>query len=263
MAEARGGHLFKRVTSGDRLSIRAGTWNAILASAEAHQFGGRASFGAGALGDRKYGSVRVKVLNETGQDLDRFSVVHLGKPIGGGLPVVTPNDNLDEFQNNPVLKVGLPNVQSPGHLGILQEAIPAGRFGYCTVRGLSVARIKGPFALRADVAVDSSPEYLESYRNGCIEVIYQQGSSGVSWALVLIGSRPPDDSLSGLQKSPTGANRMATIEIDRTNPETGVVNLRVPAEVSAFDRYNSGTVGADCQVWWDAGKQCYAFAAGC
>ncbi|MEI8258785.1 MAG: hypothetical protein WCJ30_24205, partial [Deltaproteobacteria bacterium] len=92
-----GGDPFKKATPGRKLRIPAAAYNAFIDSALDFQRRQRDQRGhsRGRLGDE---SGLVLVYNDSGADLDRFSVATVS-----GI-AISPADNLSEFQNGPILK---------------------------------------------------------------------------------------------------------------------------------------------------------------
>ena len=90
------GDQFRKVLPGDPLKIPAEAWNALvdLSQDQKNQRHDQLSQTEGTSRQ----TTLAKVRNQTGADLDRFSIVALGAPI------ITPAANLTEFKRNSVSK---------------------------------------------------------------------------------------------------------------------------------------------------------------
>ncbi len=121
---------FRKVKTGDPLSIPATTYNAMLDAAIANmRMQNRPSAIRGDHG------VHVMVRNETGYDLEQFEV------LGIDGPVFHPREQPDAFQQTPVLRGVVPEKKHKGKFVVLQEAASMGAVVRACLSGLTVARV--------------------------------------------------------------------------------------------------------------------------
>jgi len=104
---------FKRVQSGQRLSIPASTWNSVMEATDAY-------FRRGREVERqpKSQADTVLIYNGTGEDLPRFAVLAFGSPL------TDPGDDEDAFASRVALYGTKPTALSlSGVLAIIQEPL--------------------------------------------------------------------------------------------------------------------------------------------
>jgi len=202
----------KRVSGGQPLRIRAATWNAVLDAAEDYQrrqlteTGGRSPIARPYLG--------LPVSNDTGLDLDRFSVVGLDGPVFG------PDDNQEEFDNNPVFSGVTP--QEGVHAGlyaILADALRAGDIGDAILVG--VARVAVDVSDEshgwAEIA-DGDCSKLVSASSGSAQILWAEPGTGLKDALVRLGG-PPSAAAAFIQLTGVGENGTSPCELKRVGDE--------------------------------------------
>jgi len=172
---------FKKVRPGDRLEIPARTFNAFIDAARdlqqrRHDRRSRAEPCFPHTGI-------VLVANHSGQDRSRFDVLGLEGPI------VSPEDNLVEFERRPTFRGVRPSTAHRGRFVVLLEPLDAGRIGRAVVAGVSVVR------LRVDDPLDGCCEieprqchHLRSCLDGSAQILWKQHSGGTCWAIVRLGN---------------------------------------------------------------------------
>jgi hypothetical protein len=124
----------------------------------------------------------ISIRNDTGSELPRFSI--LG--ITGFL--ITPDDNLQQFKNRPVLKGDAPAATDLERFVITQEP--------CRADGVCLAMLLGMTAVQIDV-VDETDDYadittgnfqrLQSQPYGSAWIVYKESGTGTKWGLVVHG----------------------------------------------------------------------------
>jgi len=172
---------FQTVQPGQRLQIAAGAWNAMLSAAKAHEqskFDKRSP--AGADGET---AGRVRIKNDSGEDLDRFAVVALTGPL------IAPGDNLTEFQRHIGFVGEIPSDDGGGRFAILAEPIADGRIGRGWASGVCPVQVDVLDASHgyADTEADTH-ENLISAASGAAEILWAESGTGLKWALVRLGA---------------------------------------------------------------------------
>ena len=128
------GDKFKRVNAGDGLQIPAGTWNALLETAEHRERNAfNQSIPRGAVRHIESGLL-VRVKNDSGTDVDQYCPLMLN-----GTSVFSPTGDNQEpysFRKTPIL-IGVEPVDDPEKAFVVtQEPIADGEFGLCKIAGL-------------------------------------------------------------------------------------------------------------------------------
>lgn len=128
-----------------------------------------------------------KVLSEAATNLPRFAVVGIEGPL------ISPTDNLVEFQSRAAFRVVVPTESSWGKFAILTEPIPAGRIGRAWVSGVCPAQV---------FVTDGAHQYCEAAAGattalksdcfGSARILWREAGTGLRWALIRLGNR--DDS---------------------------------------------------------------------
>ena len=190
-----GGDAFRKVIAGSPLQISARAWSVLMEMAQWY-LSARSS-GAG-LGGVNQSAGIVSVRNDTGGDLDRFSVVGVSEPIIGS------TDHLQRFKNRVTL-VGV-TPADPDHLGrfaVLQEPLADGKIGRAVISGVTPVRLNlvdADFHKSADIE-DGETAQLKSAQCGAATILWASGDEGSSsssgssssggeggWAVVRLGN---------------------------------------------------------------------------
>jgi hypothetical protein len=170
------GDAFKKVQTGQRLTIPAEAYNAFIDTALAAR--GRQQFGADASPFFRQSGI-AKVKNLTGAHRERFAIVGLGNPL------ILPSENEEEFKRQ-IAFDGLPPSQS-GRLAILLEPIPAGKIGLAVVAGVVPVRLLVNPAQLYDFAdiMTGNTHALRNVPAGSARVLWVDGSGSTErWAIV-------------------------------------------------------------------------------
>jgi hypothetical protein len=127
---------YRKVHPGEPLSIGASAYNAFVDAAKAIAQG-RMAGGAGDLSDPR-AIVFAKVRNDSGQDVDRFSIMKINSFLIG------PGANQDEFLARPMFGVTVPTspVQDNAHV-ITIEPIKNGEMGTAAIAGAVPVQLIG------------------------------------------------------------------------------------------------------------------------
>jgi streptogramin lyase len=185
------GDSFKRVLTGQRASIAAEVWNYILDAAE-YVRAIKQGVGGQDVSSGVPQATFIKVQNGSGVAQARFAILTLGSPM------VTPEANLEEFQDKPNLVGDVPSLgPTAGNYCILYEPMEAGAIGRGTVSGVSpVLVLVDPSNLYGFAEVTPAQTgWLTNQAEGSARVLWldslDAGSpypANVRWALVLVGA---------------------------------------------------------------------------
>ena len=176
----------RRVEPTDLLRIPAGDWNAAMQQVEAAH-GQRHGTGRQSI-DRDKDGDKCLIRNETGMDLDRFSIVGLGAPI------ILPSANLQEFKRQVTFRGVVPTESHFGRFAILLSPCAAGAISEAAVAGVTWAwlQIDDPLDWCADV-LPSSTDYLVTSPTGSAQVLWRESDAGVCWAAIRFGTICSED----------------------------------------------------------------------
>ncbi|MBI1389923.1 MAG: hypothetical protein GC154_15895 [bacterium] len=174
---------FRRVHTGERLKIPARTFNAFIDAAEAHQ-----RHGVGDVRQRNVSNTNdyVLVKNNSGGDLDRFSVVGIDGVI------ISPDDNLDQFKSRIALTGVTPTADHTGKFAVLLEPAPDGQLVRAAIDGLTVCKVEAsaPGSGSGDRFADieaGTTDHLVAKASGVARIIWRQSGTGATWAVVRLG----------------------------------------------------------------------------
>jgi|GEM_PF-2372798 len=172
---------FRRVEPTDLLRIPAGDWNAAMRQVEAAH-GQRHGTSRQAI-DRDKDGDKCLVRNETGMDLDRFSVVGLSDPI------ILPSANLQEFKRQVTFRGVVPNESHQGRFAVLLAPCAAGAITEAAIAGVTWVwlQVDDPLDGCADV-LPGSTDYLVTSPTGSAQVLWRESDSGVCWAAIRFGT---------------------------------------------------------------------------
>jgi hypothetical protein len=167
------------VQPGERLEIRASTWNAL------RELERRQSLGEDAAPPRPVrGQLDALVhVKNTGADLARYGIVGLGAP------VFSPSDNLVAFQSpHFALNSEAPTLAHQASFAIAFEPIAAGRIGRCVTNGAGgfiVCKLTVTDANCLWARCTTSTTELETAPYGYARIVYKETGTGAGkWALV-------------------------------------------------------------------------------
>ncbi len=175
---------FKKVKSGDKLRIPAATYNAFIDTALDYQSRQRNISSTPQAVARSSGMILVR--NDTGTDLDRYSVLGIDRPI------IMPGDNLDSFKNKVALIGVIPRTAShQGKYVITWEPLKSSAIGLAYAAGVCPVKVDVSDAATqypcAEI-VDGVTANLEARSSGSATILWREGGTGVQWALVAFGS---------------------------------------------------------------------------
>ncbi|MCL2646106.1 MAG: hypothetical protein FWD61_03760 [Phycisphaerales bacterium] len=178
------GDNLKKVQSGDKLRMPAAAYNAFIDTARDFQARQRGISSTPQAATRSSGIVLVR--NDSSEDLTRYSVLGVDKPIIG------PKDKLDSFKNC-VAVVGVKPTKDD-HVGkfvVLLEPLKRKAIGMAYGAGMCPVKIDVPDEKieypYADIA-DGKTANLKAKHYGAATILWREGGTGVQWALVRLGS---------------------------------------------------------------------------
>jgi len=171
------GDQFRKVQPGDPLKIPAEAWNALvdLSQQQKNQRHDQLSKDEGSLRQTNLAKVR----NQTGGDLDRFSIVALGTPI------ITPAANPSEFKRQISFQGLVPSASTGPRFGVLLEPLKNNLIGTAVVAGCVITRISvGATVYSCAETVTGVNGYLRSVPHGPASVLWIESSGAVRWAVI-------------------------------------------------------------------------------
>lgn len=177
---------FKKVRPNEDVTFSAQVWNAMLDAAKAEErrklnakFAASSAFAQGDI---------IKIKNETGRALKRYSVVALDRPI------FLPIDNEHAFKREVIFRGMIPDSAHLGKFAILIEPADVGKFARGYVDG--VRQVKVDVVEPSQTCCDITPsvtDYLVTMPcGGSAQILWyegqEQGTTGIQWAIVRIGT---------------------------------------------------------------------------
>lgn len=168
--------------SGDPLRIAARDWSDVLDLIDA-----RADVLANPLEHPSRSRDVIRVKNQVGSNLSRWSVVAVGNPV---IAVAT---NLQRFQESLLFDGDSPT--SSGDFAILLQPLPTGEIGHAVVSGIVPVQVD--VSSEADSAgwdrahaAAASTDKLVLDSTGSAKVLYRESGTGTKWAMVRLGNDP-------------------------------------------------------------------------
>jgi hypothetical protein len=206
----------RRQTAGQAFDPSASTWNAFCAATE-EVIASQMDAGSGRNSSRKSSqNTVIWIRNDSGDDLDQFNILGLETPL------VTPDDNLDEFKGHPALSGDTPDKDKHiGKFAILLEPIPAGEFGRACISGLCVVQIEvssnEEWYDYADIKDDEATK-LKGAPHGAAQVLWKETGTGTKWALVRMGTPQGQTCYWGKLDGSLSSGSSATVSIYWKDP---------------------------------------------
>lgn len=174
-----------KVRPGDRLRIRAETFNTLLDVID--QFRARQMTISRRMFREHIGTDYILVRNDTEEDLDRFSVLGIAGPL------ITPTDNLLEFQSRVLMSGVAPAPEHAGRFVVLLEPANAGEIVRARIDGPCpvLLRVSAPGATCAECA-PPAVTHLVSTPSGSARVLWvappENGYPYTGWAVVRLAA---------------------------------------------------------------------------
>ncbi len=173
----------EKVKSGDKVAIKASTWNAFIETADWASQMRRNQSGKGLSSGLGFGIVPVR--NDADTAFGRFSAMVLS-----GI-CVKPGENEDEFVSCPSVFTGAPMTgdREGEPYAILLEPLEPGAIGRAMLLGVTPAEVTILDAEHcyAVPAPDSGSGELESSETGTARILWKAGDYGNQWCLLELG----------------------------------------------------------------------------
>jgi len=175
---------FEKVTPGQPVKFSATQWNAFVDAARLAR-GVRSDIGGGSVEQFRQADI-IKIRNDSGSPLGRFSV------LGIDSPVFSPTGSAAEqqaFQNQVLLSCITPTSSHRGKFVILMDPVPAD--------GIARAWVAGTCAVLVNVIdedhscadiVAGDYNRLQSSRTGSAQMLWRAGGLGEQWAVIRFGA---------------------------------------------------------------------------
>jgi hypothetical protein len=176
------GDRFKKVQAGQSLEVSATAWNAFIDAAQKAKNAQHDELSDGSAQFRQADIIKIR--NDSGADLPRFSVLGLDAPI------FAPAVSLRAFQDQVALKGVIPTEEDHfGRFAILLEPAGSGRIARAWASGVCQARVnvEDEDHSCADVT-DGDPTKLTSAKRGAAQMLWREGGTGDQWAIVRFGT---------------------------------------------------------------------------
>ena len=182
------GSKLTHVRPGDPMEIGAGTFNAMVDAAKAHQ-GGRHGLGRTTRPDIRQGNI-VVVRNDSGFDLDRYNVLGLSGVLFD--PTAYPTS----FQREIAVTGVIPTLGvHDQNFVILQEPIKDGDLGLAMIAGVSIVKVwiasTEANSLFSYAKIMAAAATLEKAPAGPARIISIEAGTGNKWAVVSFGHANP------------------------------------------------------------------------
>ncbi|HAT10332.1 MAG TPA: hypothetical protein DCS97_07010 [Planctomycetes bacterium] len=165
------------VSPGQKLTISAGDYNAMLDAARAHR-SQRGAFGAREQESGVSDSVLIR--NSSGENRDRLDILAIGDPL------ILPSENLNAWRGRVALD-GITPLESTGRIAVLQEPIADGAIGRAVICGVT------PVSLDVIDETDTRAEMedgiyatLRTGAQGSARIVWKEPGTGTKWGLVTL-----------------------------------------------------------------------------
>ncbi len=177
------GDPLQKVQAGQRLEIPAAAYNAFVDAVRADRQRRHDVRQETDREARQTGIIRVG--NDSGASLDRYSVLALRDPI------INPSDNLAEFKNQVAFAGDLPADPSRSErFAVLLEPLAEDAIGRGIVAGVTPVRVDvvRETDLYAEPIIGTTT-HLRSASNGQTRILWREAGTGVKWAVVRLSER--------------------------------------------------------------------------
>ena len=175
----------KKVQHGDPLRIPAPTFNTFVDAAQDF-LNRRHNQGGPVQTPGEDGLILIR--NDTGSDLDRFSVLGIDDSI-----LIAPGDNLRAFKNQPAFVGVTPDeLAHRGRFVILAEPLKDGCIGSAYVTGVCPVKLDvvDEDHARAEVK-DGDTSVLQTVWNGSAQILWKEPGTGERWGVIRFPFEPP------------------------------------------------------------------------
>lgn len=239
MSKQGGGDPFRKVLAGDKLRIPAEAYNGFIDAALAHKNGGlspralTSEFGKEGL---------IKIVNETGVDLDKYGIATIYGPLFS-----TANGGIERFKKQPVFRAAAVGSASD-YTGtwpiiVAQEPIKDGKVGFAKISGITPVEVDvyTAYDRYASFQVGSDRHsQLRSMPFGSARILTMDGSltsdtRETKWCYVELGVE-----FSGIVLGRTGSGGLPLMDDDGSNDM--LMETPTPDSVGVFRVHKEGGV---------------------
>ena len=164
----------------------------MLDAAEANRTRPKMAFDT--IGESLFNCTLTRIQNNSGADRNRFDV------LGLDVPLITPTNNLDEFQRSLAFSGVAPVAGTHEDLFcVLLEPIANGGIGIAAVAGSVPVQVTGAAKSRAEI--QNSSTVLAMSATGSARVLWADSGTGTRWARVRFGDGATSAAFSGAESS--------------------------------------------------------------
>ena len=168
---------FKKVQAGQPLEVSSQAWNSFIDLAR-NEKDRKHDRHADSIDDRRQSDI-VKVRNQSGQALDRFSIVELATPI------IAPSDNLVEFKQQVTFNVGVPSLNTACRFAVLIEPLSNGAIGRAVASGVIAVQVAvGVEAYVCAEPIPGQAAFLRNVPHGPASILWLESTGDIRWAIV-------------------------------------------------------------------------------
>lgn len=173
-----------KVSPGDPLRFPAETYNTLMEVAREY-LDSRHDQASGPRGmTRRRGDI-IKIRNDSGSAQERFYVLKLN-----GL-AITEIDNLEEFQNQPML-LGVTPTATTDNVAVLIDPANTDEFARAVISGIVPVQVNVTDTTHGfAVPTVSDASKLTSGTTGLFRILYKPSGTGTKWCLVRVGDAQP------------------------------------------------------------------------
>ena len=171
--------MLKRVHPGDPISLSSNAYNAWCDAADDLRQRQMATSASQQLETRDVDIVLVR--NDSGADVDQHGVLGIDGPL------ITPDDNLDEFKRRVVISGVTPAVAHVFCFVVLLEPLPAGAVGLAIISGVCTVQVDVASASDTTCGADVDDTAKLKSATGFNQILWKETGTGTKWAIVRIG----------------------------------------------------------------------------
>ena len=175
------GDRFKKAQAAQALEVSATAWNAFIDAAQKSKDAQHDELTEASAQYRQADIIKIR--NDSGLDLPRFSVLGLSAPI------FPPSVSLREFSNQVAMVGVTPTSSHLGRFAIVLDPVRSGRIARAWVAGVCQSRlvVDDEEQTCAD-ATDGDPTTLTTREGGSAQILWREGGLGAQWAIVRFGT---------------------------------------------------------------------------
>lgn len=207
----------QRVVPGQPVKHSAELWNALIDAARSNR--ARELSRPGGPIESGFGNQTIRIQNDSGSAVDRFAVLAIG------LPIIPPEDSLDQFQSRIAFAGTTPTSSTEsGKWCVTLEPIPAGEIGRAVLSGVV------PVQVDATAGAEDFAEFNEDTTSclvcdagGTARILWLETTGEVCWAVVRLGDAAGGGGGSLTVKETDGSPSYSSITTVEVNQADGFV----------------------------------------